>query len=584
MGRDWLLFGIIAAALIGVGGRLVYLEEARGASLRAKGDRQQTSYTPLVALRGDIFDAKGRVLARSTRWPSAFVDPARVDDPAAVARLIGPALGMPPAEVEQIITDRRTRRFAWVKRYLSGSDLYAFRRVTEQENLTAFGLRFEPRREYPSGPLAAHVLGLLGADNVGLAGIEQSFNEVLAGKDGKRVSTCDVLRQHMRVKPDEYEPPRDGLSVVLTIDAYLQNRTEIYLRQAVEESGAHWGAAILMDPHSGEVLAMAVSPTFDPADPFADCTTQKQHDERTENLRNRAIADAVEPGSIFKPFIASYALDHDVVTLDQVFAINGLTHAFGRRIIRDTHTYGSLPLWGVIAKSSNIGMGMVGDLVGNAGLFDAVTRFGFGTQTGINLPGEHEGIVHPFEQWTSYSKQSIPIGQELSATPIQLITAFSALCNGGLLYRPRIVRGVISADGECVEDTSLPIVVRRVISAETVEAFRRKALAEVVLDGTAKVAALPDWQVFGKTGTAQVARPDGRGYLDNEYCGSFIGGAPVESPQVVALVSLYRQQYYGSRFAAPAVREILRTALEYLQVPKSPPPAAGSQADDQDDE
>jgi cell division protein FtsI/penicillin-binding protein 2 len=227
----------------------------------------------------------------------------------------------------------------------------------------------------------------------------------------------------------------------------------------------------------------------------------------------------------------------------------------------------------VISKSSNIGMGMVGERCGNERLHEFVRRFGFGAATGIRLPGEHAGLVQSFPRWTSYSTQSVPIGQEIAATQIQLVTAFSVFCNDGILYRPRIVRGVISETGETTEDNSTPVAVRRVLPSALVREFQERALVEVVNDGTGKRAQLEGYQVFGKTGTAQVAQPDGRGYLSDEHVGSFVGGAPAGNPRVVVLVSIYRpsgRKYYGGTVAAPTVREIIADTLEYMQVPPDP--------------
>jgi cell division protein FtsI (penicillin-binding protein 3) len=335
-----------------------------------------------------------------------------------------------------------------------------------------------------------------------------------------------------------------------------------------------------MDPHSGEILAMATLPDFDPVEPIAVGLSEQRHREAVERLRNRVVSDSYEPGSIFKPFIAAPAVEAGLLRLDERFAIDGPTHRFGRRTIKDTHTYEKLTGHEIISKSSNIGMGMIGARCGNELLHEFVRRFGFGDPTGVRLPGEHGGLVQSLSRWTDYSTQSIPIGQEIGVTAIQIVTAFSAFCNGGVIYRPRIVRGVIDADGQTFEDNSRPIAVRRVLPEDLAREFRLCALVETVNNGTGDQAQIAGYQTFGKTGTAQVAFPDGRGYMPGEHAGSFVGGAPADDPRVVVLVTMYRpsgDKYYGGTVAAPAVAAIIADTLEYMRVPRDPTPAAGGQ-------
>lgn len=327
---------------------------------------------------------------------------------------------------------------------------------------------------------------------------------------------------------------------------------------------------------------MASRPAFDPAEPMPDVPAgSPEHQAAEQRLRNRAIADAYEPGSIFKPFVMAPAIEDGAVALDERLAINGPTHNFGRRTIHDTHSYAALQAWEVISKSSNIGMGLIGDRVGNDRLYDYITRLGFGKETGVRLPGEHAGLVNRFENWTDYSTQSIPIGQEIAATPLQLLNAFAVFANGGKLYRPRIVRGLIDAEGRVVADFSEPLLVREVLQPATAERFRKDALAQVVTpSGTGRHAVLADYRLFGKTGTAQIAKLGGGGYIPGAYTGSFVCGAPVDEPRIVVLVSISRPQgqYYGGVVAAPAASRIVADTLAYLGV--APDEDAGSAADE----
>lgn len=569
------LFLAVSVLLVGGAGRLAWLERHHGEALRRRAAGQHTATTPIPAQRGEILDTKGRVLAGSVRKPSIFVDPSGVQNPRFAAYSVAPVLGLDPATLEQELIEKSGRGFAWVKRGVSDEELERFSALRAGRHLRAFGVRYEPVRAYPHGALAAHVIGFVGAEQNGLAGIEQSYDEVLTGRDGRRAAIVDVLRRRVESLTDEYVPPRMGASVVLTIDAHIQQRTQEHLRTAVEQFKAEWGTAVVMEPQTGEVLAMATCPDFDPREPIAPALRGAALDAAQERLRNRGVSDSYEPGSIFKPFIASIALDEQKTRIDEVFAVNGPARSFGSRTIHDTHTYGSLALHEVISKSSNIGMALLGSRLGNERLCRYVRSFGFGDVTGIELPGEHTGLVQDFSRWGSFSTQSIPIGQEIAITPIQIVTAFSVFCNGGVLYRPRIVRGVISADGETLSDTSQPIPIRRVLEPSTALLFRRVALVETVTDGTGKSAAIPDWQVFGKTGTAQIARPGGRGYIPGKYIGSFIGGAPSQDPRVVVLVSIYKPssgKYYGGTVAAPAVGAIIADALAYMHVPPEPMP------------
>ncbi|MFH1746311.1 MAG: penicillin-binding protein 2 [Planctomycetota bacterium] len=572
------LFLAVAVMLIGGASRLAYIQHQRGAALQARAVRQQTASLRIPAQRGQILDTRGRLLAGSLREPSVFVDPSLLPEPRSrhyAACSVAPTLGLDAEELEDLIHQRSDSRFVWVKRQISDAELEVFNSVREGRRLYAFGVQYESLRTYPLERLAAHVLGFVGdpIEGVprGLAGIELSFDEQLHGTDGHRVSTVDVDRRRLRTHVNEYVPPVDGVSVVLTIDAHVQQLAEEHLRQAVETFKAEWGIAIAMDPQTGEVLAMANVPDFEPAQPIPPGLTPAEQHQARECLQNKAIAHAYEPGSVFKPFIASCALDEQIVHLDEVFHINGPARAFGSRTIHDTHAYGSLAIHEVISRSSNIGMALLGGRCGNERLHDYVRRFGFGTSTALTLPGEHDGLVQDLSRWTSYSTQSIPIGQEIAVTGIQLVTAFSCFCNGGVLYRPRIVRGISGPAGDMLADYSEPIVVRRVLGEQSVASFRERALVEVVMSpiGTGKNARISNYRVFGKTGTAQVAGPRG-GYLPGKYVGSFIGGAPADVPRVVVLVTLYKPaggKYYGGTVSAPAVGAILADTLAYMQVP-----------------
>ncbi|RMF73695.1 MAG: penicillin-binding protein 2 [Planctomycetota bacterium] len=565
------IFVLTALALGLVAARLVALERTEGPALRARAARQQHAEATIPARRGDVLDCRGRVMAATVRKASVFADPALVRDFAFDAAAVAEPLGLDEFALERELLENTHRRFLWVKRRISADEETAFKLADATHELTGFGLIYEPTRVYPLGPLAAQVLGFVNAEQRGAAGVEQAFDEQMRGAPGRRQSTVDVGRRRIAVKEGGYQPPVDGASVVLTIDAHLQQRAESHVSRMVREFDAEWGVAVLLDPHTGEVLACAAAPSFDPRRPVPPGADAEQVEAALELTRNRAIADAYEPGSIFKPFIAAPAMQAGFARIDEAFAINGPTHVFGRRVIHDTHEYDTLTLAEIVSHSSNIGMGLIGARCGNARLYEFVRRFGFGDPTGVRLPGEHAGLLRPLESWGNYSTQSIPIGQELAVTPLQVAAAFAVFCNDGVLMRPRFVRGLVGPDGATVEDYSRPVAIRRVLEADVAREFRLRALVDTVNNGTGKRAQLDKWQVFGKTGTAQVAAPDGRGYIPRAYVGSFVAGAPAADPRLTVVVTLYRpnpsRAYYGGTVAAPTAAAILADALEYLHVP-----------------
>lgn len=566
-----LVFLAVALMLVGGASRLVYIEYTQGAALRTSAEGQQQAEYSIPAQRGYIVDARGRVLAGSVRKPSIFVDPLRVEDPYFAAHSVAPVLGLPARELADELVARRETQFYWVKRRISDEELEQFNHVRTARRLNAFGVQFEPIREYTTQRLAAQVLGFVDAENRGQAGIELEFDACLRGTDGRRSAIVDVRRRRLREQAEDFVAPSDGATVVLTIDAQIQHIAEQEVRQAVTQHKAEWGAAVVLDPKSGEVLAMAIYPDFDPAEPIPAGLTDKQAAAAAERLRNHAIAYQFEPGSIFKPFIAAPALEDGITRIGETFAINGPARQFGVRTIHDTKPYDVLLFEEVISKSSNIGMALIGMRCGNSRLHRYVRAWGFGDATGVTLPGEATGMVNDFSRWGPFTTQSIPMGQEIAVTPLQVVTAFAAFCNDGILMRPRIVRGIVNAAGETLWDNSQPIAVRRVLESETVRTFRREALVRVVESGTGSRARFAGYQVFGKTGTAEIAGGRGKGYLDHQYVGSFVGGAPADDPRACVVVSIYKPDagvaYYGGTVAAPAAGRILGGTLNYLGVP-----------------
>ena len=490
-----------------------------------------------------------------------FADPSGIEQVAQTAAAVAAILHLDAGEVEESIRHGRSPQFCWLKRLVPTAEAEAIRRA----KIPGIGLINEPVRHYPEGTTMGHVLGFGGTDGQGLEGIELARDDHLRGTDGQVWRVRDVRRRSMRVSDDDTRrgtAPIDGGHVVLTLDSVIQGFVEEQLADRVGQFEAESGVGVVMDPRTGDVLAMACYPPFAPAE-YARCDPQL--------WRNAVVTDMVEPGSTFKPFVASGALVGEAVSrTETIFCHNGL-HVIGRRRLHDASPHGRMTFAEIVARSSNIGMAIIGQRMGNAAIHEIVRRFGFGEPTGIDFPGESPGSVLPLSKWTSYSTTSVPMGQEIAVTPLQLVTAFCAILNDGVLLRPRVVRALLSAEGEVVEEFVGPGPVRRVLPIETARYLSKEVLAAVVNDGSGRRAALPDYQVVGKTGTAQVPYEDRRGYEPEAYVASFMGAAPADDPRVAVLVMIRKPNprlgYYGGVVSAPAVREILAETLAYLQVP-----------------
>jgi cell division protein FtsI (penicillin-binding protein 3) len=357
-------------------------------------------------------------------------------------------------------------------------------------------------------------------------------------------------------------PPIDGGHLVLTLDAEIQRIVEQTLAETVGQFEASSAVGIVMAPKTGEVLAMACIPAFDPAMAWVVGSGIR---------RNRAVTDPVEPGSTFKPFILAAALDGGFVTLEEVIDCRHGTYCVGGRVIRDVSPHGALTAAQIVIKSSNVGMSIIGQRMGRDALYAALRRYGFGEPTGVECPGESAGVVFEPHRWTSYSVTSVPMGYEVGITPLQLITAFCGIINDGVLLRPTLIKRTLADDGSVAESFDGPTVVRRILPAELARRMRREVLRGVVEEGSGQRARLEHYSVLGKTGTAKLTFEDRRGYEPDAYLASFIGAAPVDDPQVAVLVMVRRPNpklgYYGGTVSAPAVKSILGKTLAYFQVP-----------------
>jgi cell division protein FtsI/penicillin-binding protein 2 len=540
----------ICFALIGLGlaARLIHIQWICRDQFTSKAHRQQISDEAILARPGNILDRHGRLLATSITVPSLYLNPSRVKNPQQLAGQLAIALRLNPVELKERLIQNADRKFLWIKRHLTDEEASEVRQLKLPEDLAGF--RSELERRYPQGTLAAHVIGLRNIDGVGQGGIEEAFDSLLQGHDGIRRFVRDARGFVLSVLEEVTEPPRDGTNIVLTIDTLLQFYAERELDALMQKHRARGACAIVLDPRSVEILALASRPTFDP-----------NHPEGTppEAWKNLATSAVYEPGSTFKPLVVAWGLDSGLIERDEIFDCEHGVYRMGPRTLHDDHHYGLLSLNDVLVKSSNIGMAKIGQRLGNEQLFQLAIAFGFGQKTGIELPGELPGILHPLPDWTSYSTGSIPMGQELAATPLQVLAAHAVLANHGRRITPHLL--LTTTPGTA---PGRKVVVSQVVSPESADWLVQGPLLDVVQKGTGNKARLPGIEVFGKTGTAQKANVDDEGYSSGRHFSSFVCGAPADDPRLLVLVSVDEPEgddQFGGIVAAPFAAAILEQAL-----------------------
>lgn len=552
-----LFAGLTVWALIVVA-RLVQVQLVRHDYYTNRATRQQERTVSLNPLRGSIIDAHGRVLAESISAASIYADPQLVGDHRAASKKLAtlPGIGMSAREIEQKLDS--DAGFVWIARQLP------IEAANELKKLKLPGVAFveEHRRSYPRATVAANVVGYVGLDGEGLAGIEHSFDNYVRGHAGRVTILRDARAGTYIVGGEGPNRPVDGNDVVLTIDSVVQFIAEQALAKAVDKYHAAAGEAIVMDPRDGTILAMASLPTFDP---------NHFNDYPSSAWRNRNVQDLYEPGSTFKIVTASAGLEEGLVTPSQIIDCgNGSIEIANVAIHEHGHNaYGLLPFEDVIVHSSNVGTIKVGLSVGPQRFYNYIRRFGFGERTGVQLPGEAPGLVRRTEKWSMLSNASMSIGQEIGVTPLQIAAAMATVANGGMRVSPRIVERVVDAKGNTIYQPQRTAPVR-VISEKTA-AVLNEILKAVVARGTGMPAALAEHVVAGKTGTAQKA---GRGgYSPDKFVASFCGYVPADRPRLVILVVVDEPKgsQYGGTIAAPAFKEIAEATLRYLGVAPSIP-------------
>ena len=551
--RTLILAAILALAFAGLTSRLGWLMIVKRSELAGLAERQYSRTIALYGARGPIVDRHGAPLATSTPAESLFAQPRSVGDPVRVAAALAPILEVPERELHAQLTSGKG--FVWLRRKLAPDATARVRALGEP----GLGFVDEPLRLYPNRELAAHVLGFEGVEG-GLEGVERAWNDALAGTPGRAIVGRDALGREV-VTQRILTPPAPGRGVMLTLDRTIQYLAEREIDAAYRRTQAKGAMAVAMDPRTGDILALALRPTFNP-NAFLNVASR-------ELWRNRAITDPFEPGSTFKVILAAAALEEGVVhPEDRIWAENGqLTIA--RTTIHDWKKFGWLSFSEVLQNSSNVGSMKVGLALGRDRYHRYMTAFGFGAPTGVGLAGESRGVLRDPQRWSPLSLPTMSIGQEVSVTALQMLAAFGAVANGGILMQPRLVKAEFDADGHEVSRVE-PRAVRQVISGETARTLSR-LLVQVVEHGTGHFAAVPGYDVGGKTGTAQKLDPTTRRYSRAPGVLSFIGFVPADAPRLVLLVLLDepKNEKWGSEAAAPIFSAIAGPVLRYLDVPPS---------------
>ncbi len=501
--------------------------------------------------RGKILDAAGRELAINIPAESVFADPRFVKDASKTSATVASILKLDQGKLAESLA--ANRKFVWIKRRVAQEEAQQI----AQAALPGIFLMTENTRSYPNGTLAASIIGTVGVDAEGLAGIEFELNDALLVSN-ERSSYKRDAHGHLYLSPSAADEKEKPSQVELTIDKTIQYVAERELSQAVAGARAKSGTAIVLDVRSGDVLAMATSPTFDP-------NRFGKHEQ--EEWKNRVITDAYEPGSTFKAVVIASALDHGLVGPEQVFDCGMGKLAVGKDVVRDAHPHGRLSVADIVKVSSNIGAARIEAKMGKEKAYQALKAFGFGELSGIDLPGESAGILSSPKTWSEVQFVTIAFGQGISATPLQMAMAFGAIANGGEMLKPHIIKRLIGPDGEVVYERKKEV--RRAVLRPETAALMRRLLGRVVQQGgTGMLAASQEYVVGGKTGTAQKAASHG-GYAEGRYYSSFIGFAPMNDPKIVVYVGIDEPKgyYYGGQVAAPVFKKVTEEALHYLSVP-----------------
>jgi len=525
--------------------RAFWLQGVQGADLASQAVYQQTEIVTVPGLRGDLLDRRGNKLAASEDAATIYATPYQVKNPPAAAAQLAPILDQPKGEVLEALTAEGG--FSYVAQKV---DLPTAKKV-ERLEIEGIGQYPESRRIYPQGEMAGQVIGVVGSENEGRIGLEMGEEEVLAGEDGERHIVNDALGEPIRL--ETIEEAEDGEDIQLTLDPMIQRETERALNSVGETYSPKGATAIVVDPRSAEILAMANWPPVNPAD---------LSEASSEDLMNRATGFNYEPGSTFKAFTVAAALEEKLVSPTDEFTL-APTIQVADRVIEESHPRGTenMTVGQILAHSSNVGSVTIGLEVGAEKFDKWIRRFGFGKPTGVRFPGEEQGLLLDLDEYSGSTMGNLPIGQGLSVTPMQMVAGYSAIANGGVLEQPRLNKRI--GEEEVPEPKG-----KRVISPQVAAEVREMLEGVLAPGGTASEISVPGYTLAGKTGTAEIA--ENGEYSDTNYVASFIGFAPADNPQLLAAVIVDRPQgeIYGGSVAAPAFGQIAEFALPYLGVPQ----------------
>jgi cell division protein FtsI/penicillin-binding protein 2 len=541
--------GLLAFAFLAVFYRLAdimlidhnwYLQKARGQQVRKE-------INPVK--RGTIYDRRGRELAVNLETESVFCNPAEILSAGEVARTLASAINTDEKTVyARLVTNKR---FSWIERKMETMQARQIRDL----RIKGVGLVQEMKRVYPKGALASHIIGFVNLDNKGMEGIEAGYEKYLSSKEESKYVIRDAKGKHLSTGSTK---EIRGNNIVLTIDEGLQYILEKNLDSAMKKWRAASATAIMMDPHTGEILAMANRPTFNPSDLSSVDLNQ---------VRNRAITDCYEPGSTFKVVVGMAALEEKKVTPYTIIDCSAGSVEVGGRRIKDDHRNGVLTFHGVIQKSSNVGTIKTAQMLGKEKVYEYIKKFGFGDKTGIDLQGEIAGIARHSDRWSGMSIGAIAIGQEIAVTPLQIVRAYSVVANGGYLVTPHVVKEIRDPEGAVIrKDVRTP---KRILSEKTALTFREILKTVTEQGGTAKQAAVSGNSVAGKTGTAQIFDQKTKRYSKTRYIASFVGFVPADNPRLAMVVVIQEPKgaIYGGVVAGPVFRDIADQALSYLTIP-----------------
>ena len=539
--RIGLLFAVFLLLLGFASMRAAWLGTVRADSLKERAMTQQVEDLDVPALRGTITDRRGVELAVSEDAATVFANPFLIDDPAGTAEKLAPLVGRTSEQLLPLLSDRK-KGFTYLRRKMDPG----LGKKVDELGIEGIGTVVEPRRTYPQGAMASQLLGSVGLDDVGLSGIEQQHEKTLHGKDGHRRLVKDAMGEPISIV--ESDRAEAGEDMQLTIDARLQERVEAVMGEVGQAHRPRAATAVVMDPRNGELLALANWPRVDANDIGGAPATARQ---------NRAVGASYEPGSTFKAFTVAGALEEKLINPTTRFDLPPQIQV-ADRTIEEAHGRGAITLSTaeILAQSSNVGSVMIGLKLGKERFDKWVRRFGFGSPTGVGLPGEAGGIVPKPKKYSGSSLGNLPIGQGLAVTPLQMAAGYSAIANGGVLHRPHVLAGERSKG-------------RRVVSRDTAGKVSRMLEGVLAAGGTAQEASVSGYEVAGKTGTAQKPDPKTGGYSDFKFFSSFIGFAPARHPRLMisVMVDEPQGQYYGGEVAAPAFERIVEFALPYLRIP-----------------